>query len=124
MRSVTFSMGVSLDGYIVGPDGNFGWAMPDEEVFRFVTDEIRQVGVQVMGRALWRRDSRRRRGCVGADRRVPGQGLPGAGWRRHSVLCPARAPGGSRARRDPHLRLESRLPPLPRGALAGSSAEP
>lgn len=53
MRSVTYSMGVSLDGYIVGPDGNFGWAMPDEEVFRFVTDEIRQVGVQLMGRALY-----------------------------------------------------------------------
>ena len=26
MRSVTYSMGVSLDGYIVGPDGGFGWA--------------------------------------------------------------------------------------------------
>ena len=53
MRSVTYSMGVSLDGYIVGPDGNFGWTMPDEEVFRFVTDEIRQVGVQLMGRGLY-----------------------------------------------------------------------
>ncbi|HTZ29327.1 MAG TPA: dihydrofolate reductase family protein [Streptosporangiaceae bacterium] len=53
MRSVTYSMGVSLDGYIVGPDGNFGWAMPDAEVFRLVTDEIRQVGVQLMGRALY-----------------------------------------------------------------------
>jgi dihydrofolate reductase len=53
MRSVTYSMGVSLDGYIVGPDGNFGWTTPDEEVFRFVTDEIRQVGVQLMGRALY-----------------------------------------------------------------------
>src|SRR5215470_8916826 len=45
MRSVTYSMGVSLDGYIVGPDGEFDWTAPDEEVFRFVTDEIRQVGV-------------------------------------------------------------------------------
>jgi hypothetical protein len=32
MRSVTYSMGVSLDGYIVGPDGNFDWTAPDEEV--------------------------------------------------------------------------------------------
>src|SRR3954447_6045813 len=30
----------------------------------------------------------------------------------------AGAPGGSRTRRDPHLQLESRLPPPPRGALA------
>jgi hypothetical protein len=37
MRSVTYSMGVSLDSYIVGPDGGFAWTAPDEEVFRFVT---------------------------------------------------------------------------------------
>src|SRR5205823_14717311 len=53
MRSVTYSMGVSLDGYIVGPDGNFDWTPPDEEIFRFVTDEIRQVGVYLLGRRLY-----------------------------------------------------------------------
>ena len=53
MRSVTYSMGVSLDGYIVGPDGDFGWAEPDEEVFRFVNDETRRLGVQLMGRNLY-----------------------------------------------------------------------
>jgi dihydrofolate reductase len=53
MRSVTYSMGVSLDGYIVGPDGNFDWTAPDEEVFRFVTDEIREVGVHLLGRRLY-----------------------------------------------------------------------
>src|SRR5215468_5236674 len=53
MRSVTYSMGVSLDGYIVGPDGGFDWTAPDEEVFRFVTDEIRHVGVHLMGRKLY-----------------------------------------------------------------------
>jgi hypothetical protein len=29
MRSVTYSMGVSLDGYIVGPDGGFDWTAPN-----------------------------------------------------------------------------------------------
>ena len=53
MRSVTYSMGVSLDGYIVGPDGGFDWTAPDEEVFRFATDEIRQVGVHLLGRRLY-----------------------------------------------------------------------
>src|ERR1700738_2492906 len=52
MRSVTYSMGVSLDGYIVGPDGGFDWTAADEEVFRFVTDEIREVGVHLLGREL------------------------------------------------------------------------
>ncbi|MFD9904864.1 dihydrofolate reductase family protein [Streptomyces sp. NPDC059063] len=53
MRSVTYSMGVSLDGYIVGPDGEFNWTAPDEEVFRFWIDEIRGVDVHLMGRRLY-----------------------------------------------------------------------
>jgi dihydrofolate reductase len=53
MRSVTYSMGASLDGYIVGPDGKFDWAPPDAEVFRFWIDEIRGVGVHLMGRRLY-----------------------------------------------------------------------
>lgn len=53
MRSVTYSMGVSLDGYICGPDGGFDWTTPDEEVFRFWIDEIRGVGIHLMGRRLY-----------------------------------------------------------------------
>ena len=53
MRRVTYSMGVSLDGYITGPDGGIDWTAPDEELFRFVTDEIRQVGVHLLGRRLY-----------------------------------------------------------------------
>lgn len=53
MRSVTYSMGVSLDGYVVGPDGGFDWTPPDEEVFRFATDEVREAGVHLLGRRLY-----------------------------------------------------------------------
>ncbi len=53
MRTVTYSMGVSLDGYITGPDGEITAPPPDEEVFRFVLDEIRQVGVHLLGRKLY-----------------------------------------------------------------------
>ncbi|HEY8438352.1 MAG TPA: dihydrofolate reductase family protein, partial [Candidatus Limnocylindrales bacterium] len=53
MRSVTYSMGVSLDGYIVGPDGRFDWTAPDKEVFRFWIDEIRGVDVHLLGRRLY-----------------------------------------------------------------------
>jgi dihydrofolate reductase len=52
MRSVTYSMSVSLDGYIAGPDGGFDWGMPDE-AFRFWIDEIREVGVHLLGRRLY-----------------------------------------------------------------------
>ncbi|MBG7697665.1 dihydrofolate reductase family protein [Streptomyces sp. MC1] len=53
MRSVTYSMNVSLDGYIVGPDGDFNWTEPDGEVFRFWIDEIRGVDVHLLGRRLY-----------------------------------------------------------------------
>jgi dihydrofolate reductase len=53
MRSVTYSMSASLDGYIVGPDGSFDWGVPDEDVFRFWIDEIRGVGVHLLGRRLY-----------------------------------------------------------------------
>jgi len=53
LRSVTYSMSVSLDGFIVGPDGGFDWTALEEEVFRFWIDEIRQVGVHLLGRRLY-----------------------------------------------------------------------
>ncbi|RRS01567.1 dihydrofolate reductase family protein [Glycomyces terrestris] len=53
MRSVTYSMNVSLDGYIVGPDGSFQWTEPDDEVFRSHIEEVRHVGTYVIGRRLY-----------------------------------------------------------------------
>ena len=56
MRSVTYSMGMSLDGFVVGPGGEIGEITseaPDEEMWRFVMDEIRGVGVHLMGRRLY-----------------------------------------------------------------------
>jgi dihydrofolate reductase len=53
MRNVTYSMGVSLDGYISGPDGTFDWGAPDAELFQFAIDQIRDVGVHLMGRRLY-----------------------------------------------------------------------
>ncbi|WP_329038397.1 dihydrofolate reductase family protein [Streptomyces sp. NBC_01725] len=53
MRNVTYSMNTSLDGYLVGPDGGFDWAAPDEDVFRSWIDEIREVGVHLLGRRLY-----------------------------------------------------------------------
>lgn len=53
MRSVSYSMAVSLDGYVVGPDGSFDWSSPDQEVFNLATDEVRRVGVHLLGRRLY-----------------------------------------------------------------------
>jgi dihydrofolate reductase len=53
MRTVTYSLGLSLDGYVMGPDGGFDWAAPDDEMFAFVTEEIRLDGVHLLGRRLY-----------------------------------------------------------------------
>ncbi|MFI2290288.1 dihydrofolate reductase family protein [Streptomyces niveus] len=53
MRKVTYSMSVSLDGYVVGPDGGFDWTAPEEEVFRLATDEVRGLGFHLLGRRLY-----------------------------------------------------------------------
>jgi dihydrofolate reductase len=43
----------SLDGYVADTKGNYGWAMPDDEVFRFVNDFERPVGTYLYGRRLY-----------------------------------------------------------------------
>ncbi|QKW17858.1 dihydrofolate reductase family protein [Kitasatospora sp. NA04385] len=53
MRSVTYSMSTSLDGYVTGPDGGIDWGLPDEETFRLATDEVRAAGVHLLGRRLY-----------------------------------------------------------------------
>lgn len=53
MRKVTYTLGTSLDGYIAGPDGGFGWGAPDKEVFRFCTDQVRAAGAHLLGRNLY-----------------------------------------------------------------------
>lgn len=52
MRRVTYSMGMTLDGYVEDADGGFDWGGPDEEVFAFHLDELRQIGVHLLGRRL------------------------------------------------------------------------
>lgn len=53
MRKVTYSMSMSLDGFIVDPTGGLDWAVPDEDVFQLSLDEIRDVGVHLMGSRLY-----------------------------------------------------------------------
>jgi dihydrofolate reductase len=53
MRRVTYSMSVSLDGFVEGPAGDFDWPGLDDEVFDIALREIRDVGVHLMGRRLY-----------------------------------------------------------------------
>jgi dihydrofolate reductase len=53
MRKLIYSMGVSLDGFIAGPDGKIDWTAPDEELHRFHNQQTREVGAHLCGRRLY-----------------------------------------------------------------------
>ena len=52
MPRLIYSMGVSLDGYIAGPDGSFDWSAPDEELHQFHHDRVRELDAHLLGRRL------------------------------------------------------------------------
>ena len=53
MATLIYSMSVSLDGHIAGPDGAIDWAAPDEELMRFKTEQTRELTGHLSGRALY-----------------------------------------------------------------------
>jgi dihydrofolate reductase len=53
MRNVIFSMTVSLDGFIAGPNGEIDWSAPDEELHRFHNERTRALGAHFTGRRLY-----------------------------------------------------------------------
>jgi dihydrofolate reductase len=53
VRKLIYSMGVSLDGFIAGPDGEIDWSAPDEELHRFHNQLTRELGVHLLGRRLY-----------------------------------------------------------------------
>jgi dihydrofolate reductase len=53
MRTVSYSMSMSLDGYVNAPDGSFDWSVPDAELHQFHNDRVREQTVQLCGRRLY-----------------------------------------------------------------------
>jgi len=53
MAKLIYSAITSLDGYVADEDGNFDWAVPDEEVHSFVNDLERPVGTYLYGRRMY-----------------------------------------------------------------------
>ncbi len=48
-----YSMGVSVDGFIVDREGAFGFTVPTDELFRFHTEQTRELGGFLLGRRLY-----------------------------------------------------------------------
>jgi dihydrofolate reductase len=52
-RALVYSMGVSLDGFVAGPDREIDWAAPDDELHRFHNEQTRAVDAHLLGRRLY-----------------------------------------------------------------------
>ena len=50
---VIYSMSVSLDGFIAGPDGSIDWAAPGEELMAFHNEQTRELAGHLSGRGLY-----------------------------------------------------------------------
>ncbi len=53
MRKLIYSMGVSLDGYVTGPDGRHDWSVPDAELHRFHNEQTASLRAHLLGRRLY-----------------------------------------------------------------------
>jgi dihydrofolate reductase len=53
MGRVIYSMGMSLDGFVAGPDGEIDWTMPDAELHRFHNERVGEQSAQLCGRRLY-----------------------------------------------------------------------
>lgn len=53
MATLSYTGITSLDGYLADADGNFGWAVPDDEVHAFINDLERSVGTYLFGRRMY-----------------------------------------------------------------------
>jgi dihydrofolate reductase len=54
MRSVIYSMNVSMDGYIDSPNAPEGWPAPDEELHQYYNDEhARRIDMHIYGRRMY-----------------------------------------------------------------------
>jgi len=53
MPRLIYSMSVSLDGRIAGPDGAIDWSAPDEELMTFHNEQTRELAGHLSGRGLY-----------------------------------------------------------------------
>jgi dihydrofolate reductase len=53
MAKLIYSMSVSLDGYIAGPNGEIDWSVPDDELHRFHNQQVGELAGHFLGRRLY-----------------------------------------------------------------------
>jgi dihydrofolate reductase len=53
MRTLTYGMNVSLDGYIAAPGDDLSWSAPSAELFQWWSDRVGATSLALYGRRLW-----------------------------------------------------------------------
>src|SRR5215510_4547167 len=53
MAKLIYFMPTSLDGYIADEPGRYDWSAPDDEVFAFINDLERPIGIYLYGRKIY-----------------------------------------------------------------------
>ncbi|MHA7285286.1 dihydrofolate reductase family protein [Arthrobacter sp. MDT3-44] len=53
MRTLTFAMNLSVDGYIAASGDDLGWGVPSDELFQWWSDRVGATGLALYGRKLW-----------------------------------------------------------------------
>ncbi len=53
MARLIYMANSSLDSYTEDMDGKFDWTTPNEEVFRFISNLVRQAGTCLYGRRMY-----------------------------------------------------------------------
>ena len=53
MARIVYSMMVSLDGYIAGPDGDIGLPVPEEALHQHFNDMMEQTSMELCGRRMY-----------------------------------------------------------------------
>src|SRR5512133_2301129 len=57
MRTLTYGMNLSLDGYIAAAGDDLGWSVPSDELFQWWSDRVGATGLALYGRKLWQTTS-------------------------------------------------------------------
>lgn len=52
MRTLTYGMNVSLDGFFAAPGDDLGWSTPSDELFQRWSDRVGATGLAMYGRRL------------------------------------------------------------------------
>jgi hypothetical protein len=50
---IFYSMSLSADGYIAGPDGSFDWAVPSQELHRFHNERVAAIDARCETMLVW-----------------------------------------------------------------------